>query len=94
VQQRKILLKRKAVCSSEHRADKTAETDKIEFQGFESLYASILDIEDQLLCSEVQAVAEETFDDLTTSFELFQSKVRAVLIKAKHKKQQKLRQMT
>jgi hypothetical protein len=36
----------------------------IVFKGFESLYKQVVDIEDQLLCSEVQKEAEETFDDL------------------------------
>jgi hypothetical protein len=45
------------------------------FQGFDSLYKQVLDIEDQLLCLEVQAQAEETFDDLKKSFESFQSKI-------------------
>jgi hypothetical protein len=39
------------------------------FQGFYSLYKQVLNIEDQLLCPEVQAEAEETFDDLKKSFE-------------------------
>jgi len=33
--------------------------DRIEFHGFESLYKQILDIEDQLLCSNVQTKVEE-----------------------------------
>ncbi len=64
------------------------------FKGFESLYKQVVDIEDQLLCSEVQEEVEETFDDLRKLFELFQSKVRAVTLKAKHKNLQNLRQMT
>ena len=64
------------------------------FQGFDSLYKQVLDIEDQLLCPEVQAEAEETFDDLKKSFESFQSKIRVVGLKAKRKKLQNLRQMT
>jgi hypothetical protein len=36
------------------------------------LYKQILDIEDQLLCSNVQTKAEEAFDDLKKSFEEFQ----------------------
>ena len=63
-------------------------------QGFESFYKQVVDIEDQLLCSKVQEEAEETFDDLWKLFELFQSKVRAVTLKAKCKNLQKLRQMT
>jgi hypothetical protein len=58
------------------------------------LYKQILDIEDQLLCSNVQTEAEEAFDDLKKSFEEFQAKVRAVVLKVRRKKNQNLRQMT
>jgi hypothetical protein len=64
------------------------------FKGFESLYKQVVDIEDQLLCSEVREEAEETFNDLRKLFESFQSKVRAVTLKAKCKNLQNLRQMT
>ncbi len=64
------------------------------FKGFESLYKQVVDIEDQLLCSEVQEKAEETFDDLKKLFESFQSKVWVVTLKAKCKNLQNLRQMT
>ncbi len=68
--------------------------DGVEFHGFESLYKQILDIEDQLLCSNIQIEAEKAFDDLKKSFEKFQAKVRAVVLKvvlkAKHKKKPKL----
>jgi hypothetical protein len=66
----------------------------VEFKGFESLYKQVVDIEDQLLCSEVREEAEETFDDLRKLFESFQSKVWAVTLKAKRKILQNLRQMT
>ncbi len=64
------------------------------FKGFESLYKQVVDIEDQLFCSEVREEAEETFDDLRKLFESFQSKVRVVTLKAKRKNLQNLRQMT
>ncbi len=64
------------------------------FKGFKSLYKQIVDIEDQLLCSEVWEKAKETFDDLKKLFESFQSKVRAITLKAKRKNLQNLRQMT
>jgi hypothetical protein len=64
------------------------------FKGFKSLYKQVVDIEDQLLCSEVREEAEETFDDLKKLFESFQSKVRAITFKAKHKNLQNLCQMT
>jgi hypothetical protein len=68
--------------------------DKVEFHGFESLYKQILDIEDQLLYSNVQIEVEEAFDDLKKSFEEFQAKVRVVILKVRRKKNQNLRQMT
>jgi hypothetical protein len=66
----------------------------IVFKGFESLYKQVVNIEDQLLCSEVQEEAEETFDDLRKLFESFQSKVRTITLKAKCKNLQNLHQMT
>ncbi len=64
--------------------------NKVIFQGFDSLYKQVFNIEDQLLCLEVQVEAEETFDDLKNSFESFQSKIRMVSLKAKRKKTSKL----
>jgi hypothetical protein len=66
----------------------------VEFKGFESLYKQIVDIEDQLFYSEIREEAKETFDDFRKLFESFQSKVRAVTLKAKRKILQNLRQMT
>jgi len=60
------------------------------FQGFDSLYEQVLEIEDQLFCPKVQTEAEETIDDLKKSFESFQSKIRAVSLKDKRKKTSKL----
>jgi len=68
--------------------------DRVEFHGFESLYKQILEIEDQLLCSNVQTEVEEAFDNLKKSFEEFYAKVRAIILKARRKKNQNLRQMT
>jgi hypothetical protein len=68
--------------------------DRVEFHGFESLYKHILDIEDQLLYSNIQIETEEAFDDLKKPFEEFQAKVRAIIVKAKRKKNQNLCQMT
>lgn len=58
----------------------------VEFKGFESLYKEVLDIGDQLLCSEVREEAGEAYDDLIKSYESFQSKLLAVTLKAKCKK--------
>ncbi len=68
--------------------------NEVIFQGFDSLYKQVLDIEDQLLCLEVQTKAKETFDDLNKLFKSFQSKIRTVDFKTKRKKLQNLRQMT
>ncbi len=68
--------------------------NKIIFQGFDSLYKQVLNIEDQLLCLEVQVEVEETFDDLKKSFESFQNKIQTVDLKTKRKKLQNLSQMT
>ena len=65
-----------------------------QFEGFEDLYEQVLDIEDQLLCHEVQIEADETYDDLKKSFEVFQNKLRTLLLRAKRKKLHNLRQMT
>jgi hypothetical protein len=68
--------------------------NEVKFQGFDYFYKQVLDIEDQLLCLEVQTEAKETFDDLKKSFKSFQSKIRTVNLKAKHTKLQNLCQMT
>ena len=68
--------------------------NKVIFQDFDSPYEQVLNTEDQLLCPKIQAKGEETFDDLKRSFESFQSKIRAVSLKAKRKKLQNLHQMT
>jgi hypothetical protein len=65
--------------------------NKVIFQGFDSLCKQVLNIEDQLLCLEVQIEQEETFNDLKKSFESFQSKIRMVDLKSKCKN---LHQMT
>ena len=75
--------------------EKNVETEShTQFEGFEVLYKQVLDIEDQLLCREVQIEANETFDDLKKSFEVFQNKLRTLVLRAKRKKLQNLRQMT
>jgi hypothetical protein len=51
-----------------------------------ALYQWVLDFEEQLLCSEVQAAAEYNFDELRKSFESFQSKIWVLNVKAKCKK--------
>ena len=64
------------------------------FHGFDLLYKSVLDIEDQLLCKEVKTVAGESFDDLQKSLESLHGKIRTLCAKARRKRLQDLRQMT
>ena len=64
------------------------------FHGFDSLYKSVLDIEDQLLCKEVKTEAGESFDDLQKSFESLHGKIRTLCAKARRKRLQDLCQMT
>ena len=58
------------------------------FNGFAPLYKQVLDIEEQLLCSEVQDGADEKFDDLMNSFESFASNIQAISLQVKCKNQQ------
>jgi hypothetical protein len=79
---------------AESEDDNEADPSHTQFEGFKDLYEQVLDIEDQLLCHEVQIEAGETYDDLKKSFEVFQNKLRTLMLSAKRKKLQNLRQMT
>ena len=46
-----------------------------DFKGFEALHITVLNIDDQLLCSNVQTEAEQMYDELWQSFETFQQNV-------------------
>ena len=43
-----------------------------DFKGFQALHNIVLDINNQLLCSNVQTEVEEMYDELRQSFETFQ----------------------
>ena len=43
----------------------------IDFEGFEVLHSIVLDIDNQLLCFNVQTQAEQTYDELQQLFETF-----------------------
>ena len=66
----------------------------ITFGGFENMYIKVLEVEDQLLCPDVQAQAENDYNDLKNSFDLFQQKLRQVALKAKCKKERNMHQLT
>ena len=46
----------------------------------------VLEVEDQLLCLDVQDEAEIDYNKLKNSFEFFQRKLRQVVLEAKHKR--------
>ena len=51
----------------------------VTFCGFEHIYNKVLEVEDQLLCPDVQAQAGNYYNELRNSFELFQQKLRQVV---------------
>ena len=69
-------------------------TDGIDFDGFDKLYGTVLKIEDQLMCPDVQAEAGESYGDLKNAFDCFQKMLRRVTLDAKRKKMKNLAQMT
>ncbi|KAF5185902.1 Tigger transposable element-derived protein [Thalictrum thalictroides] len=58
---------------------------RTEFRGFASHYSTLLDVEDQLLCPESQAEAEESFDSLIQAFQKFKYEVQALSAKERRK---------
>ncbi|KAI6647728.1 hypothetical protein LOD99_8569 [Oopsacas minuta] len=61
---------------------------------FEELYRRVLEVEDQLLCTDVQAQTGDAYGDLKNTFENFQRELRQVASEAKRKSAQNLRQLT
>ena len=56
------------------------------FKGIEALQRIVRDIDDQLLCSDVQTEAEPIYSELRQSFETFQQNVNKPTINVKRKK--------
>ena len=48
-----------------------------------AIYNKVLEVEDQLLCPDVQVQARNYYNELRNSFELFQQKLRQVILDAK-----------
>ncbi|KAI6658215.1 hypothetical protein LOD99_15484 [Oopsacas minuta] len=63
------------------------------FNGFEQLYRKLLEVEDQLLSTDVQAQAGDAYGDLKDTFKIFQRKLRQVASEAKRKRAQNMRQL-
>ena len=54
----------------------------------------VLEVEDQLLCPDVQVQARNYYNELRNSFELFQQKLRQVILDAERKREQNMHQLT
>ncbi|KAI6650794.1 hypothetical protein LOD99_7845 [Oopsacas minuta] len=68
--------------------------NEVTFNGFEQLHRKVLEVEDQLLCTDVQAQAGDAYGELKDTFENFQRKLRQVASEAKRKRAQNMRQLT
>ncbi|CAK8676851.1 unnamed protein product [Clavelina lepadiformis] len=53
--------------------------NSIVFHGFEQLYNKVLEVEDQLLCPALQDQAGGAYDNLKSTFECFQRKLRQLM---------------
>ena len=51
-------------------------------------------VEDQLLCPDVQVQARNYYNELRNSFQLFQQKLRQVILDAKRKRERNMHQLT
>ena len=54
-----------------------------DFKGFEALHNTILDIDDQLLCSNVQTEGGQMYNELRRSFELFHRNIIKLTLNVK-----------
>ena len=68
--------------------------NNVTFCGFKHIYNKILEVEDQLLCPDVQVQAGNYYNELRNSFEVFQQKLRQVILDAKCKREQNMHQLT
>ena len=57
-----------------------------DFKGFEALHSTVLDINDELLCSNVRTEVGHMYDELRRSFETFQRHTNKLTFNVKHKK--------
>ena len=65
-----------------------------DFKCFEAIHNTILDIDDHLLCSEVQTEARQLYDELQRSFETFQRHTNKLTLNVKCTKTMHSQQMT
>ena len=64
------------------------------FKGFGALHNTILDMDNQLLCADVQAEVGQMYDEPWRSFETFQQNVDKLTLNVLNKKFMHLRQRT
>ena len=62
----------------ETEAAQTNDEEQVTFVGVNDPYDKLLDLEDQLLCKDVQNEAGEAYDTLMSSFSLFQNELRSL----------------
>ena len=63
-------------------------------QNATAIYNKVLEVEDQLLCPDVQVQARNYYNELKNSFKLFQQKLGQVILGAKRKREQNMHQLT
>ena len=66
----------------------------IDFKGFETIHNIVPNIDDQLLCPDVQTEVEHMHAELHRSLEIFQQNLNKLVLNVKHKKIMRLQQMT
>ena len=69
-------------------------TNDVTFDGFEKMYNKVLEVEDQLLCPTSQAQAGDGYSEMKNSFEIFQRKLRQVMLEEKRKRVKNMHQLT
>ena len=67
--------------------------NNVTFCGFEHICNKVLEVEDQLLCPDVQAQAGNYYNELKNSFKFFQQKLRQVILDSK-RKERNMHQLT
>ena len=65
-----------------------------DFKGFEALHKIVLDIDDRLLCFDVQTEAWQMYNEVRRSFETFQQNFNKLTLYVKHERIHAFRQMT
>ena len=63
-------------------------------QNATAIYKKVLEVENQLLCPDVQVQTRNYYNELRNFFELFQQKLRQVILDAKRKRERNMHQLT